>query len=66
MIIRNIKTYDNLIELLDAFDQAGPLNLNAGNTGPVIFIIMRLFQMLTGRYIFLMKIILDSAIIKCM
>ena len=31
MIIRNIKTYDNLIELLDAFAQAGPSNLKAGN-----------------------------------
>ena len=28
MIIRNTKTYDNLIELLDAIDQAGPSNLN--------------------------------------
>ena len=33
MIMRNIKTYDNLIELLDAFDQAGPSNLNNGNNG---------------------------------
>ena len=33
MIIRNLKTYDNLIELLDAFDQAGSSNLNAGNNG---------------------------------
>ena len=33
MIIRNINTDDNLIELLDAFDQAGSSNLNAGNNG---------------------------------
>ena len=33
IVIRNIKTYDNLIELLDAFDQAGPSNSNSGNNG---------------------------------
>ena len=33
MIIRNIKAYDNLIELLDAFDQVRPSNFNAGNNG---------------------------------
>ena len=33
MIIRNIKTYDHLIELLDAFDQVEPSNLNARNNG---------------------------------
>ena len=33
VIIRNIKTFDNLIELLDAFDQAGPSNSNSGNNG---------------------------------
>ena len=31
IIIRNVKTYENLIELLDAFDQAGPSNSSSGN-----------------------------------
>ena len=31
IIIRNVKTFENLIELLDAFDQAGPSNGNSGN-----------------------------------
>ena len=33
IIIRNVKTFENLIELLDAFDQAGPSNTNSGNSG---------------------------------
>ena len=33
IIIRNIKTYENLIELLEAFDQAGPSNSSSGNNG---------------------------------
>ena len=31
IIIRNVKTFENLIELLDAFDQAGPSNINSDN-----------------------------------
>ena len=31
MIIRNTETYNDLIELLDAFDQTGPSNLNSNN-----------------------------------
>ena len=31
IIIRNVKTFENLIELLDVFDQAGPSNGNSGN-----------------------------------
>ena len=31
IIIRNIKTFEQLMELLDAFDQAGPSNANPGN-----------------------------------
>ena len=33
IIIRNVKTFENLIELLDAFDQAGPSNASSGNNG---------------------------------
>ena len=33
IIIRNIKTSGNLIELLDTFDQAGPSNTNSRNNG---------------------------------
>ena len=33
IIIRNVKTFENLRELLDAFDQAGPSNENSGNNG---------------------------------
>ena len=33
IIIRNIKTFENLIELLDAFDQAGPSNASSGDNG---------------------------------
>ena len=33
IIIRNIKTFENLIELLDASDQAGHSNTNSGNNG---------------------------------
>ena len=33
IIIRNVKTFENLIELLDAFEQAGPSNANSGNNG---------------------------------
>ena len=31
IIIRNVKTFEDLIELLDEFDQAGPSNTNSGN-----------------------------------
>ena len=33
IIIRNIRTFENLIELLDTFHQAGPSNTNSGNNG---------------------------------
>ena len=33
IIIRNVRTFENLIELLDAFDQAGPSNTSSGNNG---------------------------------
>ena len=33
IIIRNVKTFEHLIELLDAFDQAGPSNASSGNNG---------------------------------
>ena len=33
IIIRNVKTFEDLMELLDAFDQAGPSNTNSGNNG---------------------------------
>ena len=33
IIIRNIKTYENFIELLDDFDQAGPSNSNSDDNG---------------------------------
>ena len=33
IIIRNVRTFENLIELLDAFDQAGPSNASSGNNG---------------------------------
>ena len=33
IIMRNVKTYENLIELLEAFDQAGPSNSSSGNNG---------------------------------
>ena len=33
IIIRNVKTFEDLMELLDAFDQAGPSNTNSGHNG---------------------------------
>ena len=31
IIIGNVKTFENLIELLDSFDQTSPSNANSGN-----------------------------------
>ena len=33
IIIRNVKNFENLMELLDAFDQAGPSNSRSSNNG---------------------------------
>ena len=33
IIIRNVRTFENLIELLDAFDQSGSSNMNSDNNG---------------------------------
>ena len=33
IIIRNVKTFEDSIEMLGAFDQASPSNINSGNNG---------------------------------
>ena len=64
MINRKIKTYDNLIESLDAFDQARPSNFDAGNNGTSNFHNHTSFPNVTGRYIFLMEMISENETIQ--
>ena len=52
IIIRNVKTHEKLIKLLDAFVQAGPSNLNPSNTNSNSFQNQRSYPSVYGKTAF--------------